>query len=227
MRIACIPARGEGSRVRELRADGNKLLLDVAGRTVLDRQLELLEGFDRVVVLTIPRHVDAVRAAVEARADVRIIAKAPRKFDGPILSLLLGVEAVADGMGAPEDLVTFLFSDTLFAPGTRLLRFADPGVVVVAPVRDGSRFVTVEADDEGWACRWHDHPAECEPALATVGVYTLPLAAWGRLLDEAEAKPNDYGCFSRESWRAVRTDAWFDVGTVESYRETCRRLSDL
>lgn len=226
MRIACIPARGEGSRVRELRADGNKLLLEVGDRSVLDRQLELLDGFDLVVVLTLPKHAEALQRAIAERGyavRVQVIAEGPREADGPMLSLRLAIDRLRV-LASPLADVSFLFSDTLFLPRTPMARLTEPGTVIVSPVGNGARFVTVDVDDEGWACRWHDHPASPAAALATVGLYTLSLAEWDRILHDAEERPNDYGCFSLASWRAVRTDAWLDVGTVESYQATAQRL---
>ncbi len=227
MRIACIPARGEGSRVRELRADGNKLLLDVAGRTVLARQLELLRSFDRVLVLTLEKHHRDVAIAAWPDARVLALTEPAREEDGPALSLALAIEWLGTFGRQPGDVVSFLFSDTLFDPGTDLEPLTQPGAVVVAQVPNGSRFVNVEADEEGRVSRWLDHPDSPEPALATVGLYTQTLEEWRRILagvgdrgDERFVPPSSYSFMARAAWRAVRTGAWLDVGTVASYRET-------
>jgi hypothetical protein len=66
--------------------------------------------------------------------------------------------------------------------------------------------------------------AGARAALATVGLYSNTLGEWARILSEAERLPNDYGCFSRASWRAVCTDSWLDVGTIPSYHRSAAVL---
>lgn len=71
MRHAIILSAGQGSRLGHLTDDRPKCLIEFGGRTLLDRQLDVLEanGVDQVTVVTGFRD-DAIEAALAARGSI-------------------------------------------------------------------------------------------------------------------------------------------------------------
>lgn len=239
MHVTIIPCRGAGSRVRAVRDDGNKLLLDVSGEPAIVRQLEAVRPHtDAVLVETLPRFADAVRAAIGL--DPRIVISAdhpPEDHDGVALSLLYAMEAVErqEGLGArvtPETTVTALFSDTLLAGPADFAALTAPHVVGVKPVPDGAEYLNVEVDAGGHVVRWDDHPGVSRPALATIGVYTLPLATWLAELRRCVADRrrdqrslNTYAFLFDLRVRAIPVEGWLDIGNEAAYRRTVEHFT--
>jgi dTDP-glucose pyrophosphorylase len=136
---------------------------------------------------------------------------------------------IQDLKAPPHAIVSFLFSDTLLLPGTDWQRMTAPHSAIVSPVDDGSRFLDVVVDRGDRIIDWIDHPEGHEPALATIGIYTLPLFEWARILrlwcDIMGAEGYGmYGFLRHTSMWAVHTDAWLDTGTEESYHKACDTL---
>lgn len=219
MRVTIIPGLGHGSRIREIREDGDKLLLDVAGRPAVKWQLDFVLP-DICVVACHHKHVHEVRAVVGAAATV-IPYKA---YDEPwgLARFMQDVTRHLD-----EDIaLSLLFCDTLFMPGTDYTALTIPGTLVVADVEDGGRFLNVvDVDTRGFVTEWTDHPYDGEPAVATVGLYTLPVREWRQALEASDEDNAGYKFIERARFTAIHTDAWLDIGTPESYRETCARLT--
>jgi len=112
---AIILAAGRGNRLSEFNPDGRpKCLIEIGGRSLLDRQLELLEtcGVDRVDVV-VGYEAGQIRAAVEGiarRPDVEFYNN-PRFEQGSVISLWTAHDSLESG-----DPVLILDADVLCHP---------------------------------------------------------------------------------------------------------------
>ncbi len=129
---AVVLAAGKSSRM-----GANKLLLDVAGRTVLDRLLDALTaGVDEVVVVT-GNNPEPIRAIAEAHG-VRVAHNADHE-KGMTTSFQTGVRAL-EGL----DGVFLVLGDQLGLRPELPRRMAAalediPGALIVSPMHDGKR----------------------------------------------------------------------------------------
>lgn len=221
MNIVIIPCRGGGTRVREHRHDGHKLLLRVGNKAVIQHQVEQISAFADVYVSVIPQFADDLVSRIND--DAIIIADSEQTSEerdgcGVALSLWLSIKDISLPETTPT---TIWFSDTLLGPDALSASLLESHTVLVSHVSDGSRFVNVETDNWGNVTRWTDHPNDGKPALATIGVYTLPLGEWRRILQkQIEIDSGSYAFFGDTYMRALHTWGWFDVGTEESYEAT-------
>jgi choline kinase len=122
---AIILAAGIGSRMRPLTHDIPKCLLEVGGRTLIDRQLDALShcGIDDVVVV-VGYHADAVRRIVGTR--VRYLENPRYASTNSLYSLWLAREEIRSG-------ALVLNSDVLAAPSLfeRLVYSPAPDAILV------------------------------------------------------------------------------------------------
>lgn len=116
---AVILAAGTSRRLMPLTREVPKCLLGVSGRTLLDRQLDLLRGagVDDVIVVT-GHGADAVRAACGSRA--RCVHNPHYEATNSLYSLALSEEAVADRA------MLLLNSDVALHPGLLRRLVEDP-----------------------------------------------------------------------------------------------------
>lgn len=217
MRVTIIPGLGQGERIREIREDGNKLLLDVAGRPAILWQLDFVLP-DICIVACHPDRAAAVRMTVGTSAWV-----IPYIAHDEPWGLAKFMQDAVRHM-APDVTTTLLFADTILSPGTDYTSLTVPGTVVVAPVPDRGRFLAVEVEGDK-IVRWVDHPYDRRPGLATVGIYTAPAKDWSDALNYPDEENVAFKFIERIPFVPIETGAWLDVGTVESYRETCARLA--
>jgi len=248
MHIMAIPCRGMGERMRSIQPDGNKLAIDVAGVSALQRHLKFASfwHFDDVVVSTLPEFGGWVRD--EGKGMVLVEDSWPvQDVDGPALSMRCCLSMIPT---LPEEtLVTFVFSDTFIDPmypnpevsichldeGTHYDAIGAEmvvGTAVCAYMRDGRPWMNVNAVPEKLISRFPSKPKDEHPSLATVGVFTHTLRAWQNVLASADKDPS-LGLFNGFSplvhqgrtnygMAPVQIDPsmWYDIGTEENYKRT-------
>lgn len=214
-----IPARGDGERIRALRADGNKLLLPWGKGYVVDALLDTFSATpDEIVIVTLPQHLDELAKVVGDRAS--IVSHPREERDSPVLSLAVGLERLSALPGNAS--VAVLFSDTILARAVPLT--SQQPEADVAFVKDGFRYQVWRGMDYlAGAQRWSYPLGEHKPALAAIGIYRAPLTHWSKIVLPDKCT----GLGDMDWWafypREVPVDSWHDAGTVESYSESCRR----
>jgi choline kinase len=126
IREAVIMAAGVGKRLRPFTDRHPKSLLEIGGKTLLERHLDILEagGVERITVV-VGHFGDQIRARFGAR--VRYVEN-PRFTRGSILSMHAGL----DGLHRSA---VFMDADVLYHPDvmTRLLRSDAPGAFLLDP----------------------------------------------------------------------------------------------
>jgi len=203
-------------RIRAIRPDGNKLLLDVAGRPAVLRQLDFVLP-DICAVSCHPEHAEAVRGVVGTSAVV-----VPYKAYEEPWGLAKFLQDMTWHMG-DDVCLSLLFCDTLFLPGTDYTELTIPGTVVVAKVADRGRFLNVELSD-GEIVGWVDRPHDREAGMATVGLYTMRVGEWKDILKASDEDNAGYKFLERANLQAIETDRWIDIGTEESLADTVTKL---
>ncbi len=174
-------AGGAGTRLGDRTGGANKHLLEVAGRTMLDRGMDklLAAGVDEILVVTGVDHARALRAALEewtGKLPWRLI---PQDHPGGI-GQALGL--CAAHLEDPAERLAVLLADNLFsAPlGPLVDDWAAHGAAARIhwqTVPDPERFGVAVRDAEGRILRIVEKPATPCGSLAVTGIYLLPAEA--------------------------------------------------
>ncbi len=233
---AIVLAGGYATRMWPITKHRPKMLLPIGDDTVIDHLFAELEADDRiedVYVSTNERFADAFREHLEEsrfekpRPSVEETREEDEKF-GVVgaLAQLVEREGLDDDtiVVAGDNLISFdlsEFVDAFEREGTPILAAYDVGSYDRA-----SQYGIVELED-GQVVDFQEKPDEPPSTLASIACYGFPAETLG-LLDEYLAddnNPDEPGWFiqwlvEREPVHAFTfDDAWFDIGTPESYLE--------
>lgn len=180
-------AAGFATRLWPLTKNRAKPLLDVAGRTVLDRLLEpalRIDGLDEMLIVTNARFVEDFRAWSETcglsipRHVLDDGAQSADELRGALADLALGLDELA----RDEDGLFVIAGDNLLefelAPHAEAFRSAgrEPTLLVrrmpggVPPRRHGE----VLCDADGRVTRFREKPEVPESEFAATGIYFFP-----------------------------------------------------
>jgi choline kinase len=176
---AVILAAGLGSRLRPITDDKPKCMAPLAGRTLLDRQLEKLRSRGVADVSVVVGHGEA---AVSDASISKI--HNPRYAETNMVASLFCAEALLDGQ---RDLL-MIYGDVVFEGRVLDALLATPGEVVVAADRQWRRY---------WSARMDDPLSDAE---------TFRLDANGRVI-ELGKKPRDYSQIEAQYTGLVRFSA--------------------
>ncbi|MHB1011362.1 MAG: nucleotidyltransferase family protein [Desulfobacteria bacterium] len=218
-----ILAGGLGTRLRSEVSDRPKVLAQVCGRPFLFHLLDWLgDAGVRDVVLCIGYRGEQVRETVGdlyGRMRVRYSEEVEPMGTGGALRNALphlssGTVLVANGDSFPRvDLSSFLDWH---------VQRRSQASLVLARVRDASRFGRVDTDDTGRVLRFAEKDGRPETGWINAGVYLfsrerIESVSEGRTFSlEKEIFPGWIG----QGIYAMKTDGGFiDIGTPESYRE--------
>jgi molybdopterin-guanine dinucleotide biosynthesis protein A len=147
---AAILAGGKGTRLGNL----DKGALLVGGRTILDRQLEVLRGrFSRILLVLAPAASPDAAAPPSARADLVIVRDRAPAGSGP----LAGLDAALAALTPDEESVVCIAGDMplLSTPALDLLRDTEPAAQALVPL--------VAGHPEPLFARYH---RSCTPAVS-------------------------------------------------------------
>ena len=234
---AVILAAGYATRLYPLTLDRPKALLEVGGRTMLDRLLEQLEGvdgLDEVYVVTNSKFAGAFRdwAAGRSGLPVRIV------DDGTVheesrLGAIVDLDLTIREEGLDDD-VLVLAGDNLFSesiapfPAFALAKGGSAlGVYDVGDLDAIRRYAVIELDADDRVTRLEEKPDEPRSTLAGIALYFYPGSALefvaeylaegnnpdqpGRLVQWLYPRTPVYG------WRVP--GRWYDVGSKETLTE--------
>ena len=182
-RLLVIPAAGLGSR---LGAAVPKVLVRVAGATMLDRLLALYEGaVDRVVIVVNPAFADSVRDHLAGhRLAARIDCVEQPSPTGMLDAILLGLPAAA--RDRPSSIWITWCDQVAVHPKTieRLASFTSsptPDALVMPTVQQVQPYIHLERDASGRIIRvLHRREGDVMPATgeSDMGLFALSAAAY-------------------------------------------------
>lgn len=183
MTSAIILAAGRGERLGRYTQSLPKLLVRVAGHTLLDWHIAALRACEvhRIVV------VAGYRAERIPTRNVTVIKIANWESGGPVASLLAATPAQLD------DPFLVLYGDCPHHPDNLRAVLARDAAIAVAGDRDWLGL---------WSCRSPDPLADAETYLARDGCL-LDIGARAHCVDDIDAQFCGLAGFSRAGWRAA------------------------
>jgi mannose-1-phosphate guanylyltransferase len=189
---AFLLAAGLGTRLRPITDDRPKCLVEVGGRTMLDRWLDALTaaGVDQVLVNT-HHFADLVEAHVAARSAPPVV----RVSHEPELLGSAGTLVANRDFVADDEMFLVVNADNLtdFDLGELVAAHrAHPALATLSVFRAPrpSECGVVEVDDDGWVAGFAEKPSAPRSDLANAGMYAFDPA----VLDLVDADlPRDIG----------------------------------
>jgi glucose-1-phosphate thymidylyltransferase len=244
---AIVLAAGYATRLYPLTLNQPKHLLEVGGRSILERlldQLAEIESLAHVYVVTNAKFADRFREFAES-------------WEGPLPLTVIddGTTSEDDRLGAIGDLELVirqeqLDDDLLVAAGDSVFVFGDGGlgdfarfgrsraapavgVYDVGEPEAVSRYSAITTDDESRVVAFEEKPEQSATTLAGIALYFYPRSALPlvrRYLEEGN-NPDQPGRLVE--WLYTRTPVyawpvqggWYDIGSPETLDEANRELS--
>lgn len=224
-------AAGYATRLYPLTRDRPKALLPVAGRPMLDRVLEALEGVgaDETYVVTNARFASHFEEWASSRPDVRVVDDGTTS-DEDKLGAIGDIAFVLDTVPVDDDLVVVagdnLFSDDLSGFGD-FIRERDAPVLAVYDVGDlvqMAKYNAIEIDEQGRITFFEEKPANPTSTLTGIALYYYPRSVLP-LIRRYVAEGNDPDQPGRlVQWLYPRLDfytwrvpgRWYDIGSAET-----------
>jgi len=196
---AIILAAGQGTRLRPLTDDKPKCLVELAGKPLLEHQLETLRagGVDDIYI------VGGYRAEQLERPDTTLHLN-PRYAETNMVTTLFAAEAVMTG---DTDLI-ISYGDIVYEPRVLAALQAVEAPIALAVDREWRRY---------WAARMDDPLADAETLKLTDGDRVVELGKKPRSYADIQGQYTglikiraDHVARLSEVWRAMDRDATFD-----------------
>lgn len=231
---AIIPVAGKGTRMRPLTWSVPKVLIRLAGNTVLGHIIDELtaSGVDHITLIVGYLGDEIVKWTRDNYPDIEVDYAVQEKMDGLASAIYLASPMTGDG----QTLV--VLGDTLFRADLSLAYTDKSNMIAVKKVKDPRRFGVV-VHDGGSVKRLVEKPTEFISDLAIVGIYgfssgSVLMNAISRLVESGKKTGGEFqltdamqlmleeghpfGCFEVEDW--------YDCGKPETVLETNRILLD-
>jgi len=235
---AIILAAGYATRLQPLTLDRPKHLLEVGGRTILDRLLDQLPlaELDEIYVVSNAKFAPAFREWADGRAERVEVIDDGTTSDDDKLGAIGDLDLVIRNTGLDDDVVVAagdsLFTERLddFVRFARDRSGAAIAVYEVDELEEMKRLSSIEADEESRVVAFEEKPERPTSTLAGIALYFYPRAVLplvGRYLEEGN-NPDQPGRFV--GWLYTRTPvyawrvpgSWLDIGTPETLAEADR-----
>jgi glucose-1-phosphate thymidylyltransferase len=242
---AVILAGGYATRLYPLTLDRPKALLPVAGRPMVEHQLERLdeiEGLDEVLLVTNSKFAEAFRAWAVGRGrdDVRIIDDGTSDEESRLGAIGDLEVAIREGP-IDEDLLVLagdnLFSESLaeFAEFDREKQAPALGVYDVGDLEAIRSYNAIELDADDRVIFFEEKPEQPRSTLTGIALYYYPREALGLVREYLDGgnNPDQPGrliewLYSRTAVYAWRVPGrWYDIGSKETLAEADRAFSSL
>jgi glucose-1-phosphate thymidylyltransferase len=239
---AVILAAGYATRLHPLTVDRPKHLLEVGGRTMLDRLLDQLPlgELDVVYVVTNAKFADRFREwAAGQEANVEVIDDGTTSDDDK-LGAIGDLELVIRSRQVDDDLVVAagdsLFTERLddFVRFARERSAAAIAVYEVAELEEMTRLSSVSVDAEARVVAMEEKPERPTSKLAGIALYYYPRAVLPLVAEYLADgnNPDQPGRFVE--WLYTRTPVyawrvpgrWVDIGTPETLAEADHAFGD-
>ena len=238
---AVILAAGYATRLRPLTLDRPKHLLEVGGRTILDRLLDQLplDELETIYVVTNARFAEGFREWAGGRSGAIEVIDDGTTSDDDKLGAIGDLGLVIASRGLDDDLLVAagdsLFTERLdgFVAFAREREGAAIAVYEVGELEEMKRLSAIEVDEESRVVAMEEKPERPTSTLAGIALYFYPrgvLPLVGRYLEEGN-NPDQPGRFAE--WLYTRTPVyawrvpgrWLDIGTPETLAEADRAFA--
>jgi glucose-1-phosphate thymidylyltransferase len=238
---AVILAAGYATRLQPLTLDRPKHLLEVGGRTILNRLLDQLplDELETIYVVTNAKFASRFREWAAGHAAAIEVIDDGTTSDDDKLGAIGDLDLVIRSAGIDDDLLVAagdsLFTERLddFARFARERSAAAIAVYEVDELEEMKRLSSIEVDDESRVVAMEEKPSQPTSKLAGIALYLYPRAALplvAQYLEEGN-NPDQPGRFVE--WLYTRTPVyawrvpgrWLDIGTPETLAEADRAFS--
>ena len=232
---AIIPVAGKGTRMRPLTWSVPKVLIRMAGNTVLGHIIDELtaSGIDHITLIVGYLGDEIVEWTRMNYPDIKVDYAVQEEMDGLASAVYLAEPMTDDG----QTLV--VLGDTIFRADLSLAYSEESNMIAVKRVEDPSRFGVVVLDGSS-VKKLVEKPSSFVSDMAIVGVYgfssgLILMDAISRLIDSGTKTKGEFqltdamqlmleegrtfGCFE--------VDDWYDCGKPETVLETNRILLDM
>ncbi|OGX27770.1 MAG: hypothetical protein A2787_06335 [Omnitrophica WOR_2 bacterium RIFCSPHIGHO2_01_FULL_48_9] len=235
-----ILAAGYGTRLYPLVTDTPKSLLDVQGQPLINyivRRVEKLSGLNEILVVTNNKFFKVFQnwAAAQTQCPVKIkIINDETKSPDDRLGSVGDIHFVIQQGSLKEDLLVVggdnLFTDDL----SQYFAFAhkkSPGITIgiydIHDRKEARKFGVVDIDNYGRITSFEEKPEAPRSSLIAMCVYYFPQATVGLVAEYLKEsikadKAGDYIkwlCSKKEVYGFAFHGKWYDIGSIESYRE--------
>jgi glucose-1-phosphate thymidylyltransferase len=231
-----ILAAGYGTRLYPLTLNKPKALLEVGGRSIIDRILEKVQavpGTKKVFVITNDKFYEAFKKwklASKLSLDIKIINDGTLSNEAR-LGAIGDIEFVLKKENIKNDLFV-LGSDNLFDLDLRdFIEFArakeNASALALFDVKDrkkASKYGICALDADGLVTDFEEKPAEPKSTLAATALYFFPKAKLSKVFeytagDLPKDAPGNFIKWLAEEDRVygyVLSNAWYDIGDISS-----------
>lgn len=232
---AIIPVAGKGTRMRPVTWSIPKVLIRIAGKTMLEHIMdELVDAGVHHITLIVGYLGDRiVQWARDSYSDIEIDFARQERMDGLASAINLAAPMTGDGQ------TIVVLGDTLFKADLSRAVDSNRNMIAVKRVEDPARFGVVVMDGEE-VVKLVEKPSKFVSDLAIVGIYGFSsgnqlMNATGRLIRSGRKTRGEFqltdamqimledGC----SFGRFEVDGWFDCGKPETTLETNRTLLEL
>jgi len=242
---AIVLAAGYATRLYPLTLDQPKHLLEVGGRSILERllgQLAMVEGLDHVYVVTNAKFADRFRQFAGSWAgpfELTIVDDGTMS-DEDKLGAIGDLALVIRQQGIDDDLLVAA-GDSIFGEGGldefgRLGRAKNAPVTAVFDVGDLEavrRYSAITTDADARIAAFEEKPEQPETTLAGIALYYYPRSALP-LIDRYLAEGNNPDqpgrlvewMYERKPFYVWKVPGrWYDIGSPETLEQADREFS--
>lgn len=232
---AIIPVAGKGTRMRPHTWSVPKVLMTVAGKTMLGHIIDGLRasGVDRLTLVVGYLGDEIVEWTKEEYPDMTLDWEFQERMDGLASAVMLASSSVDDGP------TLVVLGDTIFRGDLSPAFDPEMNMIAVRRVEDPSRFGVVVLDGDR-VTKLVEKPSDFVSDLAIVGIYGFRS---GRSLIDATTRLISSGRRTRGEFQLTdamqmmleegapfgvfEIEGWYDCGKHETMLDTNRRLLDL
>ncbi|NOQ21862.1 MAG: NTP transferase domain-containing protein [Candidatus Aegiribacteria sp.] len=232
---AIIPVAGKGTRMRPLTWSVPKVLIRLAGNTVLGHIINELKayGVDHITLIVGYLGDEIVKWTRANYPDIKVDYAVQERMDGLASAVHLASRMTDDG----QTLV--VLGDTLFRADLSLALSDESNMIAVKRVEDPRRFGVVVLDGR-IVTRLVEKPSEFVSDMAIVGIYgfssgSILMNAVSRLISSGIKTRGEFQLTDAmqlmleegHSFGCFEVEGWYDCGKPETVLETNRILLDL
>lgn len=232
---AIIPVAGKGTRMRPLTWSVPKVLIRLAGNTMLGHIIDGLvdSGVDHITLIVGYLGDEIVDWTRKNYPEIEVDFAFQEKMDG-----LASAISLASPMADDRPTLVVL-GDTLFSADLKKAVSEDRNMIAVRKVEDPRRFGVVVMEGDR-VRKLVEKPSEFVSDLAIVGIYgfrsgTLLMEATKKLVRSGRKTRGEYQLTDAmqmmldegHSFGAFQVEGWYDCGKPETILATNRRLLEL
>jgi len=230
---AIIPVAGKGTRLRPLTLTTPKVMLEVAGKPIIDHVVDVLLPLEPTEMVFITGYL---REIIEKHLHEKYDAET--KITTIVQEEQLGTgHAVWMAKKAFDEDVLIYFGDAVVYTDFSIVKDCScDGIIWVQKVPNPERFGVIVADENDFMVKIVEKPKEFVSDLANIGVYYVKNT---KLLEEGIQKSIENHTGETEIYlteafqymieqgakiKIVSVDGWWDCGTVQDLEDTDRIL---